>query len=67
IYDFGVHHDHIVVPTVFRQWKVTDLEGLSAEGEQARDRLLAYLVRLKRVADRQRDQRGSQLPTRPTS
>jgi acyl-[acyl-carrier-protein] desaturase len=36
IYDLRIHHDEVLVP-VLRQWDLWNLEGLSAEAEQARD------------------------------
>ena len=52
IYDLAVHHDQILVPVVIRQWGVDQLEGLSPEGEQARDKLMARLAKSERVARR---------------
>jgi acyl-[acyl-carrier-protein] desaturase len=52
IYDLNVHHEQILVPVVMRQWKVAEIEGLSAEAEQARDRLIAYVERMARVSAR---------------
>jgi hypothetical protein len=42
-----------------RQWKVEEITGLSAEGEQARERLLARLARSARVAERLRSAGGT--------
>ena len=52
IYDLSVHHDQILVPVVLRGWDVEHVTGLSAEGEQARDRLLARMAKSERVARR---------------
>ena len=38
IYDLRIHHDEVLAP-VLRTWKVWDIEGLDAEGEQAREEL----------------------------
>lgn len=59
IYDLTVHHEQILVPVVLRQWKVEEITGLSAEGEQARERLLARLARSARVAERLRSAGGA--------
>ncbi|HZJ26945.1 MAG TPA: acyl-ACP desaturase [Acidimicrobiia bacterium] len=57
IYDFAVHHDQILVPVVARHWGLAEIEGLSPEAEAARDRTLAYIDRIGRVAQRTRDRR----------
>ena len=59
IYDLTVHHEQILVPVVLRHWRVEDITGLSAEGEQARERLMARLERSARVAARLRSSGGS--------
>jgi acyl-[acyl-carrier-protein] desaturase len=51
IYDPRIHHDEVLMP-VLRAWKVFELEGLSAPGEQAREELVAYLGRLDQTAER---------------
>ncbi|HET9871338.1 MAG TPA: acyl-ACP desaturase, partial [Propionibacteriaceae bacterium] len=51
IYDLRVHHDEVLSP-VLRAWKVWDLEGLSAEGEQARGKLAAFMKQLDATATR---------------
>jgi acyl-[acyl-carrier-protein] desaturase len=40
IYDLRIHHDDVVAP-LLRQWGVFELEGLDADGEQAREELAA--------------------------
>lgn len=57
IYDLAVHHEQILVPIVLRTWRVEELEGLSAEGEQARERLMARLAKSERVARRVAERR----------
>jgi acyl-[acyl-carrier protein] desaturase len=42
IYDLRQHRDEVVMP-VLRYWKVFELEGLNAEGEEARAELAAFL------------------------
>lgn len=61
IYDLAVHHDQILVPVVLRHWKVDQLEGLSAEAEQARERLMARLAKSERVARRMSERRQAAL------
>ena len=52
IYDLAIHHDQILQPVVMREWGVADLEGLSAEAEQARERLIRYIGRVGKVGRR---------------
>jgi acyl-[acyl-carrier-protein] desaturase len=56
IYDLRQHRDDVVMP-VLRYWKVFDVEGLSAEGEQARNELSAFLDDLDAQASRFEDKR----------
>ncbi len=51
IYDLRIHHDDVLRP-VLRHWKVWDVEGLGAEGEQARTELDAFLADLDATAGR---------------
>lgn len=55
IYDFAVHHDLILAPIVLRHWNIEKLTGLSDEAKQARDRVLHYIERVGKVAERQRE------------
>jgi acyl-[acyl-carrier-protein] desaturase len=55
IYDYAIHHDQILEPVVLRQWKIDTLEGLTPEAEQARERVVAYIDRVARVGERQRE------------
>lgn len=62
VYDFAIHHDQILVPVVLHRFGLTRLAGLSSEAESARDRLVAYIDRLGKVAQRvdaRREQRGA--------
>src|SRR3712207_5211156 len=56
IYDLRIHHDDIVTP-LLRQWGVFELEGLDADGEQARDDLAAAVSALDVQATRFVEQR----------
>src|SRR3954466_6581846 len=56
IYDLRVHHDDVVMPLV-RQWGLLDLEGLDAEGEAARNELVAAIEALDTQANRFVEQR----------
>jgi acyl-[acyl-carrier-protein] desaturase len=63
IYDLAVHHDQILAPVVLKIWKVDELEGLDADAERARERLLKRLAKSERVARRvsERRQRDAEL------
>ena len=58
IYDLRLHHDDVVVP-VLRYWRVFDLEGLSGEGEQARDELSDFMTGLDTSASRFTEKRDA--------
>jgi acyl-[acyl-carrier-protein] desaturase len=52
IYDYGVHHDAILQPVVIRHWGIEELEGLDADGEQARASVVKYIGRVGKAAKR---------------
>ena len=52
IYDVAVHYEQILLPVVLRHWRVEQVEGLGPEAEQARQHLLGYVARVRRVAER---------------
>jgi acyl-[acyl-carrier protein] desaturase len=51
IYDLRIHHDEVVMP-IIRQLRVLERTGLSAEGERAREELVAFLDGLDQAASR---------------
>jgi acyl-[acyl-carrier-protein] desaturase len=57
IYDLAIHYDQILSPVVLRHWDLTSVTGLNADGERARDRLMARLAKYERVARRVSDRR----------
>jgi acyl-[acyl-carrier-protein] desaturase len=59
IYDLAIHHSQIVVPIVLKQWRLTELEGLTPEAEAARDRVLNYIERMGRVGQRMQERRSA--------
>jgi acyl-[acyl-carrier-protein] desaturase len=61
IYDFGIHHDQILVPVVLRHWDIEQLEGLDADAEQARDALVKRIGRIGKAGRRFAARRGEQL------
>lgn len=58
IYDPRIHHDQILLPTL-RKLDAFTLDGLSADGEQARNDLTARLCHLDRVATRFTERRDA--------
>jgi len=57
VYDLAIHHDQILVPMLMRHWQIDKLEGLDAEAEQSRERVLARLTKSGRVARRLAERR----------
>ncbi len=57
IYDFASHHDHVLVPVVLEHWGLERIEGLNAEAEEARTRVLAHIERLGKAARRLTERR----------
>jgi acyl-[acyl-carrier-protein] desaturase len=58
VYDLRQHRDDVVAP-VLRFWKVFEVEGLDAEGEQARQELADFLDGLEKQALRFEDKRDA--------
>jgi len=58
VYDLRQHRDDVVMP-VLRHWKVFDLEGLSGDGQKARDELSDLLGDLDAQAIRFEDKRDT--------
>jgi acyl-[acyl-carrier-protein] desaturase len=56
VYDLRQHRDDVVAP-VLRFWNVFEIEGLSAEGEQARTELADFMEQLEKQALRFEDKR----------
>ena len=56
IYDLRIHRDEVLNP-VLKFWKLFDIEGLSAQGEQARDKLATFMDALDKKAARFEDKR----------
>jgi acyl-[acyl-carrier-protein] desaturase len=52
IYNLELHVDQILKPVVLNKWAVEKLEGLTAEAEQARERLVIKINRLSQLAAR---------------
>ena len=56
VYDLRIHHDDVLAP-VLRAWGVWDVEGLDADGEQARQELADTLAKLDQAASRFEEKR----------
>jgi acyl-[acyl-carrier-protein] desaturase len=67
IYDFAVHHDQILVPVILRHWKIEQLEGLSPEADQARERLVRQIERVGKAGRRMRDRAAAAREREPVS
>ncbi len=52
VYDFASHHDQILVPVVFKHWRIEQLQNLKSAAEQARERLVSYIEKVGNVAKR---------------
>ncbi len=52
VYDYSIFLEKVLQPVVLSHWRLPDIEGLSAEAEEARARLVRYMERLKKVAAR---------------
>jgi acyl-[acyl-carrier-protein] desaturase len=59
IYDLRIHRDEVLAP-VLKYWNLFELEGLSAEAEQARGKLAAFMENLDRKACRFEEKRVAQ-------
>jgi acyl-[acyl-carrier-protein] desaturase len=57
VYDLRQHRDDVVAP-VLRFWNVFEVEGLDAEGEQARNELAAFMDQLDLQASRFEEKRS---------
>ena len=52
IYNLAIHYSQILVPVVLRHWNLEGIQGLSAEAEQARERIVTLLGRLEKASAR---------------
>jgi acyl-[acyl-carrier-protein] desaturase len=62
IYDFRVHYEQILVPVVLNHWRLESVAGLNGAAEAAREHVLHYIGRLKRVVDRMAAQADTGTP-----
>jgi len=59
IYDLRIHHDEVVLPVLFKDWKIDRLTGLSEQAEEARDGLANYLQMLEAMAVHYEEKRAA--------
>ncbi len=52
VYDFASYHDKILVPVIFKHWRIEQIQNLKAAAEQARERLFRHMERLNQAAKR---------------
>jgi acyl-[acyl-carrier-protein] desaturase len=45
VYDFASYHDQILVPVIYKHWRIEHLQNLKAAAEQARDRQMQHIER----------------------
>jgi acyl-[acyl-carrier protein] desaturase len=63
VYDFAAHHDQILVPVVFKHWRIEQLQNLKSAAELARERLVKHVEKVGNVAKRMK----SRLAPRPAA
>jgi acyl-[acyl-carrier-protein] desaturase len=61
IYDLRIHRDEVVMPVLFKHWKIDQLEGLSDEAQRARDAVANYLSVLDAMATHYEEKRASRV------
>jgi acyl-[acyl-carrier-protein] desaturase len=59
IYDLRIHHDQVVLPVLFKHWKIDEIEGLTDEAKVARDGVMAYLRMLDAMASKYEEKRAA--------
>ncbi len=57
IYDTISHYEQILDPVVMGYWKIEEIEGLTAEAEQARERVITYINKVGKIAARMKTRR----------
>jgi acyl-[acyl-carrier-protein] desaturase len=59
IYDLRIHHDQVLLPVLFKHWRLDQLTGLSDEAEAARDGIMNYLTMLDMTARHYEEKRAA--------
>jgi acyl-[acyl-carrier-protein] desaturase len=52
VYDFAAHYDQILVPVVYKHWRLAQIPNLKAAAEQARERVVRHIERVGQAARR---------------
>ena len=50
IYDLRIHHDQVVLPVLFKHWKIDQIADLTDEAKEAREGIMNYLAMLDATA-----------------
>jgi acyl-[acyl-carrier-protein] desaturase len=59
IYDLRIHHDRVLLPVLFKHWKIDQLTGLTDQANQAREELMLFLAMLDATATRFEEKRAA--------
>jgi len=59
IYDLRIHHDQVVLPVLFKHWKIDQLTDLSEEAKEAREGVMNYLAMLDATATMYEEKRAA--------
>jgi len=58
IYDLRIHRDQVLLPVLFKHWKLDQITGLDAEAEFARQEIDVFLTTLDALARKYEEKRG---------
>ena len=59
IYDLRIHHDQVVLPVLYKHWKIDKLTGLTDAAEEAREGITNYLAMLDATARMYEEKRAA--------
>ena len=59
IYDLRIHHDQVVLPVLYKHWKIDRLTGLTDAAEEAREGITNYLAMLDATATMYEEKRAA--------
>ena len=59
IYDLRIHHDQVVLPVLFKHWKIDQLNDLTEEAKEAREGVMNYLAMLDATATMYEEKRAA--------
>ena len=59
IYDLRIHHDQVVLPVLYKHWKIDQLTGLTEAAEEAREGITNYLSMLDATATMYEEKRAA--------